>query len=145
MTADRAPQARSDRWWLAAEWILFVVWLADAVLVMSHRRVGFFTNHAADLTMPAWLYVGLRRSRGSAVAWWKRWIVALPPASLALLLFVASTATEVCQYFRPRGPFPGTFDPLDILSYGLGVAACYGADLRWPIPPRAGADPSQDR
>ena len=122
--------------WLTIEWGLFAVWIADAALVMAHRHVGFFTNHAADLTLPAWLYVITRKARHQSVAWWRRWLVCAPPVALAILFFAASTATEICQYFWPHGLFPGTFDPLDILSYGIGLGVCCAVDLFYPIPAR---------
>lgn len=122
--------------WLAVEWILFAIWLADAALVMTHQRAGGFTDHAADLSMPAWIYLVTRRLRGTRPGWWRRWLVELPPATLALLIFAASAATEVTQLFWPRGLFRGVFDPLDILAYGAGIGLCWLADHRWPIPPR---------
>jgi hypothetical protein len=45
-----------------------------------------------------------------------------------MFFFRASTATEVSQIFWPRGFFAGRFDPLDIVAYGAGLAACYGFD-----------------
>jgi len=38
--------------------------------------------------------------------------------------------TEISQYFRPKGIFPGTFDLLDILAYATGIGICYLFDRR---------------
>lgn len=123
--------------WTAVEWGLFATWVADAALVMAHKRVPFLTSHAADLAIPAWLYVTTRsRTRGSSAAW-RRALAAAHPLILASTLFVASAATEVSQYFWPHGAFRGVFDPLDIAAYATGLAIASLADLRWPIPARA--------
>ena len=121
---------------MLVEWSLFTLWIVAACLVMTHRRAGFLTNHAADLALPAWLYVIFRSTRRSSRLAWRGILTNRPPYLVAGALFVASTATEVSQYFWPHGLFHGTFDPLDIAAYGVGLAICCIADLRWPIPSR---------
>jgi hypothetical protein len=115
--------------WAVAYYVLFMAFLATAALNMLHVRAGFFTNHAADVVVPAWLYVecrGLysRRGRERLV----QRMFGRTPEMAALSLFTASTLTEISQRFWPHGLFSGRFDPLDILAYAGGLAACYVAD-----------------
>lgn len=130
------PRSRYNVW-LAVEWLLLLVWVSDAALVMLHKRAGFFTNHAADLTIPAWLYVSFRRNRRAKAMRWRRALGNLHPLALAGVFFLASAATEVSQWFWPHGLFPGTFDPADIAVYAAGLAVCCVADRLWPIPASA--------
>ena len=125
--------------WLVAEHLLLTIWVAAAALNLMHRRAGFLTNHAADLTIPAWLYVSGRSSSRSSPFRWRRALAAASPWVLASVFFAASAATEVSQYFRPNGILRGTFDPLDIAAYGAGLVLVALADDRWPIPSRGGA------
>ena len=46
--------------WLVVYWALFVAFVGTAALNLLHVRGGFLTNHAADLVVPAWLYVAFR-------------------------------------------------------------------------------------
>jgi hypothetical protein len=117
--------------WAVIEWALFATWLTAAILNMGQRRAGFLTNHAADLTLPAWLYVVFRSTPHANPV--LRRHAPSRPAATACFLFAASTATEISQYFWPHGPFAGTCDPLDVAAYGCGLGACFLADLRWPI------------
>lgn len=41
------------------------------------------------------------------------------------MLFGGSTLTELSQTWWPHGRFVGTYDPYDIVAYGIGVGACY--------------------
>jgi hypothetical protein len=135
MSSTSASTDASRQSWRSIEWFLLAVWLVDAALVMTRHRAGLFTSHAADLTLPAWLYVVIRSKHPSSRVAPLRLLASAPPAVIAAVVFIASTATEVSQYFWPRGLFSGTFDPLDIFAYGAGVGLCLLADLRWPIPP----------
>jgi hypothetical protein len=120
-------------WWQTAEWILFGIWIADAIAVMLHIRGGFLTSHAADLALPPWLYIALRRQyRGLAGLPVIRHIFASALLT-GISVFVASCATEVSQYFWPHGVFPGTFDWFDLLCYAIGLGAVVAADLLWNI------------
>jgi hypothetical protein len=112
----------------------------DAVLVMARYRVTFFTSYAVDLALPAWLCVTFRRTRASGASWWRR-ALAVRPVVLALVNVAASTATGICQYFSPRRPFPGRFDPLDLVAYVVGTGLCDIADLRWAIASHVAAEP----
>jgi len=141
MSSTSALTNEHQQMWRSVEWILFAIWLVDAALVMTRHHVGFFTNYAADITMPAWLYVIIRARHPSSRIAPLRFLASRPPGVIATLVFLASAATEVSQYFWPRGLFPGTFDPLDIVAYGAGVGLCFLADMRWPITPLARSVP----
>lgn len=123
-----APSPPRPAWRLAYAG-LTVVFLLTAALNLAKVRAGFLTSHAADLVVPAWMYVGARGLAGTAlhrnpVARW----LGRSPARAATLLFLASAATELSQKFWPHGLFPGTFDPWDLAAYGAGLAACFLAD-----------------
>jgi hypothetical protein len=124
------------QWWGVAYYVLLAVFILTAVLNMAKIRGGFFTNHAADLVVPAWLYIVARRlhTSGPKLTLLHR-TIGRTGATAAISLFVASAITEFSQYFWPRGMFAGRFDPLDVLSYAVGVGACYAAEKLWPIEP----------
>lgn len=128
-TATVLMTPRAARWWKIAHRLLFGGFLLTAALNILHIRAGFLTNHAADLVVPAWLYVVARGLDGKArrVTLMQR-TIGRSPEMAALALFVASTATEVSQRFWPHGLFAGRFDLLDILAYGAGLAAVYVAE-----------------
>lgn len=119
----------NQRGWLVVYRALFAGLLGTAALNMLHVRGGFFTNHAADLMVPAWLYVafrGLYSGHGRRTRLQRT--LGRTPELAALSLFVASTLTEISQFYWPRGIFSGRFDAWDIFAYALGLAACYLAD-----------------
>jgi hypothetical protein len=116
--------------WRIAWWSLFFVWILDAILVMSHMRAGVLTNYGADLTLPAWLYILTRSLDNPYRQTFLRRILGRTPELAAGAVFLASTLTEISQYFWPRGIFPGTFDLLDIMAYGVGIGICYVIDRR---------------
>ena len=116
--------------WRVTYWVLTVLFVSTAVLNLLRIRVGFFTNHAADLAVPAWLYITVRglaghrhRLAGS---------VGRSPESAAIIIFLASAGTEIAQKFWPHGMFPGRYDPWDIVCYGFGLALCCVLDC-WSI------------
>lgn len=118
--------------WTVVYYVLFVAILGTAALNMLRVHGGFLTNHAADLVVPAWMYVairGLHSVRGRSTLIQRTFGRTAEIAALSL--FVASTLTEVSQYYWPHGLFPGRFDLLDIVAYGVGLAACYAADKYW--------------
>ena len=117
--------------WMLASYLLFIAFLGTAALNMLHVRGGFFTNHAADLVSPAWLYIVFRglhppRGRRSLI----QRTIGRTPETAALSLFVASTLTEVSQLYWPQGMFAGRFDPLDVVAYFSGLAVLYSVDKR---------------
>lgn len=112
--------------WRRVYWVLTAIFIATAALNLLHVRAGVLTNHAADLVVPAWLYITVRGLAGHRHR--LRSTVGRSPETAALLLFVASTATELSQKWWPHGLFRGRFDPLDIAAYAAGLLACYAAD-----------------
>lgn len=127
VTEDRLTQ----RAWLSIYWSLLAVLLITAALNMLHLRGGFLTNHAADVVVPAWMYVGARGLHStSGLRTRVQRTLGQSPEIAALGLFFASALTEVSQYYWPHGLFRGRFDPLDILSYAVGLVVCYAFDKR---------------
>jgi hypothetical protein len=116
-------------WWRLVYWLLFVTFLVTAALNMASVSAGFTTNHLADFVCPALLYVGFRglasRRHGSSRL---RAFLGATPERSALILFVASTITELSQRYWPTGIFRGHFDPLDIVAFGAGLLPVYLAD-----------------
>jgi len=117
--------------WRVVYGLLWTVFIATAVLNMAHVRAGFFTNYAADVVVPALLYVMTRglaeqRNRPTLV---QRWFGGTPERA-AGVLFLASAVTEVSQYYWPKGVFRGHFDALDLVAYAAGLACCYVGD-KW--------------
>ena len=118
--------------WRVVYYLLLAAFIATAALNMLHVRGGFLTNHAADLVVPAWMYVvarGLHSLHGRRT--FVQRTVGRTPEIAAVSLFVASTLTEISQRFWPHGVFPGRFDPYDVLAYACGLLACYAADRIW--------------
>lgn len=116
--------------WSVAYWLLWTAFLLAASLNMLDVAGGFLTNHLADLTVPALLYVVIRRRAGHerpSLLPLARWLGHTPERA-ALALFLASTATEATQIFWPAGLFAGRFDPWDIVAFGAGLLTCYGID-----------------
>jgi len=131
---------RRQRWFVAYVVLLLGI-VATGVLNMLRVSGGFLTNHLADIVVPAWLYVafrGLHVAPGRTTRL-QRW-VGRTPEWAALVLFTASTVTEVSQYYWPRGIFSGRFDPLDVLSYAVSLALCYAADRLSSKPSGDGAE-----
>jgi hypothetical protein len=119
-------------WWRLAYYLLFAAFLTTAALNMLRVHGGFFTNHAADLVVPAWLYIatrGLHSPRGRETLIQR--IIGRTPEFAALSLFFASALTEFSQLFWPHGIFSGRFDPFDMVAYASGLAVCYAADKFW--------------
>jgi hypothetical protein len=115
--------------WMILYYVLLVVFIVAAALNMLHLRGGFFTNHAADVVVPAWLYVvirGLHPAREHRNILQR--IFGRSPEIAAASLFIGSTITELSQRFWPAGIFAGRFDILDVAAYGAGVGGCYVAE-----------------
>ena len=133
-TPDPAREAlRHSARWLFAERALLVIWVLAVVVTMFPRfgkasglYGGFFTSYAADLANPPWLYIVFRRGQASRIAWW----LGRSPERAGFSIFAAGAATELSQIYWPHGFFGGTFDPLDIAAYALGLIVCYLADRR---------------
>lgn len=114
--------------WRLLSWILFGAFLVAAVLNMTETAAGFATNHLADLVGPAWLYIVFRglaepekRNRLGRT-------LGATPERAATILFIGSSVTEIAQIYWPTGVFAGTFDPLDIVAFAIGILPLYLAD-----------------
>lgn len=118
------------RWWQTASWVLFAGFMLAAVLNMTATAAGFLTNHLADVTGPAWLYIATRGLAEPGRSTRIQRLVGRTPARAALLLFLASTATEVSQIFWPTGLFRGRFDPWDVAAFAAGILPLYLLDRR---------------
>ena len=116
--------------WRIAHWVLLAIWVLDAALVMMKVRGGFFTSYAADVTLPAYLYIVVRGLHGPSRRQWTTKFFGSSPELAAAVIFGGSVATEVSQIYWPHGPFAGRFDPWDIGAYLLGTGACYVIDRR---------------
>ena len=128
-TCRQRNQMLSRESWLVVYYGLFAGILVTGALNMLHMRGAFFTNHAADIVVPAWLYVasrGLHSAFGRTTRLQRS--IGRTPEIAALSLFAASAITEVSQLYWPHGPFPGRFDPLDLVAFASGLTVCYALD-----------------
>lgn len=121
--------------WVIINRTLWAVFILTAALNMLHLRVGFLTNHAADLVVPALLYVMLRglAERTPQRTFLRRWFGATPERA-AITLLLASAATEWSQRSWPHGVFSGRFDPMDIVAFAVGLSLCYACEKSKWIP-----------
>jgi hypothetical protein len=108
--------------------VLFVLWLAVAVLQMKRIRLGVITSYGADVFMPAWLYVCSRESKTLLRFLGLRLD---RPVIAAGVIFGLSVAWEIGQKLHL---IRGVYDPLDIVAYGVGIAAVFLIDL-WLLGP----------
>jgi hypothetical protein len=120
---------RAATGWRVAYWAFLGVFVLTAMLNMADVSAGFLTSYAADLFVPAWLYIVLRRLAGHGPSWNPilRWFGRSPEIA-AGSLFIGSALTELSQIAWPQGFFAGTFDPLDLVAYGAGLFGCYFAE-----------------
>jgi hypothetical protein len=80
--------------WLVAYYVLFAGILVTGALNMLHVHGAFLTNHAADVCVPAWLYVasrGLHSTHGRTTLVQRT--IGRTPEVAALSLFAASAIT----------------------------------------------------
>jgi hypothetical protein len=109
--------------------VLFLAFLLTAALNMLRVNGGFLTNYAADLVVPAWLYVtsrGLHSPHGRQTLIQRT--LGRTPELAAVSLFIASALTEVSQIYWPHGIFSGRFDILDLVAFAVGLLLCYATD-----------------
>jgi len=116
------------RGWLAAYWVLFAAFLATAALNMVHVRGGIFTSYAADVVVPAWLYIATRGLHQATPTGHLPRLIGWSPELTAAVLFFGSTATELAQRYWPQGLVAGHYDPVDIVAFGVAVGVCYAID-----------------
>src|SRR5262249_14712279 len=100
-----------------------------AALQMANIRAGLVTSEGADFLCPALLYIVTRRNQTVLTRVWPR----RPSAEqAAVIILSACYAWEFCQCYNfqstPLAITRGTFDPMDLLAYTLGVAAAYLPD-----------------
>ena len=140
-----SPPEFPARAWRLASWVLLAIWLSCALMVMRGMHGGVLTSYGADLTQPAWLYIVARSLDNPRRHGLLRRTIGSSPGVAALTLFAASTLAEISQYFWPHGLFRGTFDPLDIVAYGVGLAVCYVCDRSSQAPAIANVDRAVSR
>src|SRR5262245_54335446 len=119
---------KQTRYWWVAYAILFTAFIGAAALNMLRVRGGFATNHLADLTVPALLYIIVRGLHNPARKTLLKRYFGWKPEVAAFSILAGSVFTEVSQIYWPAGPFAGRYDPYDIVAYVAGVAVCYGFD-----------------
>lgn len=132
--AQALTSSATARRWRTAERILFSIWLLAAVITMYpvigkalHVSGTFFTSHAADLAFPPWFYIVCRYRRPNRLAGW----LGRYPVILAMGVLAVGALSEFAQLYYPR-IVTGTFDPLDIAAYAVGLAACLVLDVFVP-------------
>lgn len=116
------------RGWLVAYWLLFAAFVATAALNMLHVRGGILTNYAADVVVPAWLYITTRGLHQATPTGHLPRLIGWSPELTAAVLFLGSTATELAQRYWPQGIVAGRYDPADIVAFSIGVGVSYAAD-----------------
>lgn len=113
------------RAWRVAYWILTAAFIVTAIISIQRVPAGFLSSYAADLTCPAWLYIGIRGLHGPRRPNMFGRFFGATPERAAGVLIGGSTLTELSQIWWPHGVFSGTYDPLDIVAYATGVGLCY--------------------
>ena len=116
------------RAWAVAYWLLTATFFVTAIISIQRIPAGFLSSYAADLTCPAWLYIGIRGLHGPKRPNRLGRFFGATPERAAGFLFGGSVITEVSQLWWPHGLFRGTFDTLDIVAYGAGVGLFYFLD-----------------
>ncbi|MBN2426586.1 MAG: hypothetical protein JXR46_10525 [Calditrichaceae bacterium] len=121
-------------YWKIAFWILFFSWVTGASLFIARVKAGFFTNYLSDLTFPPWFYIYIRGLSTSdyripQLILFRDWFGISPERAFISILFVG-TITELKTLYWPTGIISGTFDPIDILSYSVGLLLCYYLDKK---------------
>ncbi len=110
--------------------IYFVaVFVGIGGLQMYRVNAGFLTNYGADLFAPPYMYLSLRGGRFRL-----RSLTALATVLGGCFLW------EWLQRYdlggTPLGITRGSFDPLDLLAYTVGLLVSYVVDVRWLRPRR---------
>ena len=95
--------------------------LLVGALQMFHVRAGVLTNYGADVFGTAWLYAIFRQGK----ALYPRRV--LSPELTSAIVFIGCAVSELGQRWRF---VPGTFDPMDLVAYGVAVAICWFVDRR---------------
>jgi len=122
------------KYWQIAFWILLVSWVIGAVLYMAKYNGGFLTNYLSDLAFPPWFYIYIRGlwrndNRIPHLLLFGDWF-GLSPIRTFASIFIVGVVTEIKTLYWPTGFISGTFDPIDILCYAVGLLFCYFFDKR---------------
>jgi hypothetical protein len=120
--------------WNIAFWLLLSAWVLGAGLNMAHVHGGFLTNYLADLAFPPWFYIYIRGLWKNSpelpkLVFFGDWFGKTPERA-SLSIFAVGVIIELKTLYWPGGPLAGTFDPMDIMSYGAGLVLCYLFDKR---------------
>lgn len=124
------PAVHFGRFWRVALVILSVLCATAAFLNMTNSRIPFFSTHLADLACPASLYITYRLNWQRGKNGYLTRTFGRTPEIAAVTFFLGSAVTELLQHPTLGGYFPGTFDPLDLLAFAVGIATCYGLEKR---------------
>ena len=113
--------SRAHRFLLNTYFVLVFVGIGG--LQMYHVDAGLLTSYGADLFAPPYLYVMFRQGR-----------LRLSPLVALLTVFGGCALWEWAQRYdfggTPLAITRGTFDPLDIVAYAVGLIVCYVVDVR---------------
>jgi hypothetical protein len=120
--------------WKIAFCSLLVCWVLGAGLDMIRFHGGFLTNYLADLTFPPFYYIFIRgkiykKETIPDLLFVGNWF-GISPERASISIFIVGVLMELKTLYWPHGPFAGTFDPMDILAYAVGLIACYIFD-KW--------------
>jgi len=118
--------------WLIAYWVLFSSWVIGAALQMAGFHGGFFTSYLSDLACPPYLYIAFRGLQANPRKPLRATVLfSGTPELTAISIFLVGLLSEIAQLYKPFGLFAGTFDPLDIESYAIGLIMCYGFEKKY--------------
>ncbi len=110
---------------LTADIFLFASVVCIGYLQSRHINAGFWTNYAADIIGPIWMYSAFRQMK---IIKQRR----PSPEIAALSIFAACFLWEWCQRYDLSGTLlgitRGSFDPYDVLSYAVSLLVAYGVD-----------------
>ena len=120
--------------WRIAYYFLLLCWIVGALLFMYRIKAGWLNCYLSDLAFPPWFYIHLRglhrsdRRRASIPILGD--FFGVNPWRAGISIFVVGVVSELLVLVLPGKLITGTFDPLDILAYALGLIGCMAFDLR---------------
>lgn len=118
--------------WRIAYYFLLVCWILGALLFMYRIRAGWLNCYLSDVAFPPWFYIhlrGLHRSdRRKAFLPIVKDFFGVIPWRAGISIFLVGLVSELLVVW-PRPLITGTFDPLDILAYAVGLIVCMAFDL----------------
>ncbi len=117
----------SKRFGILLSLYFVAVFVGIGGMQMYGVNAGVLTSYGADLFAPPWIYLMARMGRAKMSQW-----------RALIVVFVGCVVWEWAQLFdfsgTPLAITRGTFDPLDILAYAVGLSACFAVDVRWLTP-----------